>query len=178
MRITLIAGLLASTLGPGNATTLQQLSLDDMTQKSTAIVRGVVQLTHGSIHNGNIYTHYTVQVVEQWKGAPAPQIDFVLPGGTANGLQQSIAGTPTLANGQEYVLFLWKSRSGLTQVIGLSQGIFVSANGLVARPAIAESMLNSSGASVQDSGMQMTLPVMRSRVSTVLSGPTNGGPGH
>src|ERR1700682_3019193 len=126
MRIPLICGLLASTLGLGHATTLQQLSLDDMTQKSTVIVRGVVQLTHGAMHNGNIYTHYTVQVAEQWKGAPALQFDFVLPGGTANGLQQSIAGTPALANGQEYVLFLWKSRSGLTQVIGLSQGVFVS----------------------------------------------------
>src|SRR5712692_8552797 len=101
MRIVLITGLLASTLGPGNATTLQQLSLDDMTQKSTAIVRGVVQLTHGAMHNGNIYTHYTVQVVEQWKGAPALQIDFVLPGGTANGMQQTVAGTPALVHGQE-----------------------------------------------------------------------------
>jgi hypothetical protein len=170
MRSALICGLLAYTLGPGNATTLQQLGLDDMTQKSTTIVRGVVQLTHGAVHNGNIYTHYTVQVVEQWKGAPVGQIDFVLPGGTANGLQQSIAGTPALVTGQEYVLFFWKSRSGLTQVIGLSQGVFVSANGLVARPAITESMLNSSGASVQDAGMQMTLPAMRSRVSTVLNG--------
>jgi hypothetical protein len=178
MRSALICGLVASTLALCHATTLQQLSLDDMTRKSTTIVRGVVQLTRGAMHGGNIYTHYTVQVAEQWKGTPALQIDFVLPGGTANGLQQSIAGTPVLGNGQEYVLFLWKSRSGLTQVIGLSQGVFVSTNGLVTRPAISESMLSSNGASVQDPGMQMTLPAMRSQVMTVLGGLVNGGPSH
>ena len=35
-----------------------------------------------------------------------------------------MAGAPTLAAGQDYVLFLWTSKSGLTQVIGLSQGLF------------------------------------------------------
>ena len=170
MRTALICGLLASTLGVASATTLQHLSLDDMTLKSTAIVRGTVQAGHGAIHGGNIYTHFTLQVVEQWKGAPLRQVDFVLPGGTANGLQQTVAGTPALVSGQEYVLFLWTSRTGLTHVIGLSQGVFVSSNGLVSRPAIAESMLNSSGAGVTDPGMQMTLPAMRSRVSAALNG--------
>ena len=174
MRVALICGFVTSTLAVGYATTLQQLSLDDMTRKSTAIVRGTVQLTHGAMHRGNIYTHYTVQVVEQWKGAPARQLDFVLPGGTANGLQQAVPGAPALVNGQEYVLFLWTSGSGLTHVIGMSQGVFVSANGLVTRGAIQESMLNSNGSSVSDPGMQMTLPAMRSRVATVL----NGGSSH
>jgi hypothetical protein len=170
MRIHLICGLLASTLGVAGATTLQQLSLDEMAQKSTTIVRGTIQVTRGAIHGGSIYTHYTVQVVEQWKGAPANQIDFVLPGGTANGLHQTIAGTPDLVTGQEYVFFLWTSRTGLTHVIGLSQGAFVSSNGLVSRPGTAESMLSSNGSIVADPGIQMTLPAMRSRVSAALSG--------
>ena len=171
MRLPLICGFLVSALPFAHATTLQQLSLDDMAQKSTAIVRGTVQFTHGAIHGGNIYTHYTIQVVEQWKGAPASQIDFVIPGGIANGLQQTIAGAPSLGNGQEYVLFLWTSRTGLTHVIGLTQGVFVSSNGLVSRPAIAgSSLVSASGASVADSGMQMTLPDLRSRVKAALSG--------
>ena len=47
-----------------------------------------------------------------------------MPGGVVNGIRQSVTGAPELKPGQEYVLFLWTSRSGLTQVIGLSQGLF------------------------------------------------------
>jgi len=164
MRTLLICGLLAAA----HATTLQQLGLDDMIQKSTAIVRGRVQSSGGVIHGSSIYTRYTVQIVEQWKGVPTAQIDFLVPGGTANGLQQSIAGAPTFTNGQEYVLYLWTSRSGLTQVIGLSQGVFVSANGMVSRPTITEHMLDAAGAEASDSGMQMTLQAMRTRIATAL----------
>ena len=35
-----------------------------------------------------------------------------------------VAGAPTLRAGREYVLFLWTSRSGLTQLMGMSQGLF------------------------------------------------------
>lgn len=164
MRTLLICGLLAAA----HATTLQQLGLDDMIQKSTAIVRGRVQSTGGVIRGSSIYTHYTVQVVEQWKGAAAGQIDFVVPGGTANGMRQSIAGAPTFTNGQEYVLYLWTSRSGLTQVIGLSQGMFISANGMVSRPSITERLIDATGAEASDSGMQMTLEAMRARIATAL----------
>jgi len=172
MRNTLT--FMAAALSWAQATTLQQLSLDDMAHKSTTIVRGAVRMTQGEIRSGSIYTHYTVQVVEQLKGIPAAQIDFMVPGGTVNGLHQTIAGSPAFTNGQEYLLFLWTSKSGLTTVIGLTQGVFVSANGLVTRPAMATSILGSTGAPVVDSGMQMTLPDMRNRVKSALS----EGPAH
>jgi hypothetical protein len=169
MRTLLSCGALAA-LCLAHAATLQLLSLNDMIQKSTAIVRGSVQLTGGQMHGRYIYTHYTIQVVEQWKGAPATQIDFAVPGGSANGMHESIAGAPSFVNGQEYVLYLWTSRSGLTQVIGLSQGVFVSANGMVVRPAIMEHMLNVNGAETSDPTIQMTLIAMRTLVLTTLKG--------
>ena len=170
MRKRLICAALATTLGLLQAATLQQLSLDAMIQKSTAIVRGTVQLNGGQVHGRYIYTHYTINVVEQWKGAPATQIDFAVPGGAANGLQESIAGAPVLANGQEYVLYLWTGRSGLTQVIGLSQGLFVSMNGMVTRPPITDQMVNAQGTAIPDPGMKMTLSDMRNRILTTLKG--------
>ncbi len=169
MRIVFITAILAATLGVAHATTLQQLSVNDMILKSTSIVRGTVQLTGSSFRGANIYTQYTVQVIEQWKGATATQIAFSVPGGIANGLRQTIAGAPSLINGQEYVLYLWTSRTGLTQVIGLSQGLFVSANGMVSRPSIMEHFVNPNGAEAADAGMQMTLSAMRSLVASVLS---------
>ena len=170
MRTLLSCGTLAATIGLVHAATLQQLSLDDMIQKSTAIVRGSVYLTGGTTNGRYIYTHYTIRVVEQWKGAPATQIDFFVPGGTANGLRQSIAGSPSFVNGQEYLLYLWTSRSGLTQVIGLSQGLFVSSNGMVVRPAISEHLIDAHGAEASDPGMQMTLNDMRNRIQAALKG--------
>lgn len=170
MSILSSCGALAAVLGFAQAATLQQLSLDDMIRKSTVIVRGTVQATGGAVHGRYIYTHYSVHVLEQWKGAPAALMDFVVPGGSANGLHQSIAGAPDFVNGQEYILYLWTSRSGLTQVIGLSQGLFVSSNGMAVRPAITDHMIDPHGAAASDPGMQMTLNDMRNRVLTILKG--------
>lgn len=156
-------------------TTLQQLSMDDMIRKSTVIVRGAVQHTSASARGGIIYTHFNVVVAEQWKGPKAAQLDFAVPGGTANGTHQSFAGAPNLTDGKQYVLFLWTSRSGLTQVIGLSQGLFVvvpdgSADPMVSRPAILDHMLDANGRDANDAGVQMRLSEMRNRVQSVLAG--------
>lgn len=167
MRSLLSCAILLA-LSFANATTLRQLSFDDMIQKSTAIVRGRVEMSGATMQGAYIYTHYTVHVVEQWKGAPASQIDIAVPGGTAKGLELTIAGAPHFTKGQEYVLYLWTSRSGITQVIGLSQGLFVSANGMVSRPGITEHMVDARGAEASDRPMQMTLPAMRARVATTL----------
>jgi hypothetical protein len=86
-----------------------------------------------------------------------------------------VAGAPTLAVGQDYVLFLWTSKSGLTQVIGLSQGLFnVSTNAqgqlIVSRGAAASPMLNSSGQFVTDTNLQMTLAQLASAIQAALFG--------
>jgi len=157
------------------ATTLQQLSLNDMIQKSTVIVRGTVQPSYTAAHGSVIYTHYTVHVTEQWKSAtPLAQIDFAVPGGRANGIQQTFAGAPGFVSNQEYVLFLWTSRTGLTQVIGLSQGLFVvgpgSGDPMINRPIIGQPMLDANGQPASDPGMQMQLSVLRSRIQATLGG--------
>jgi len=174
MRIFRTVSLLAAVaLAMGasiHATTLQLLDFNSLTLKSTAIVRGKVQMTRTTMQGSSIYTHYNLQVIEQWKGAAAAQMDFVIPGGRVNGYQQTVAGAPSLVNGQEYVLFLWTSRSGLTHVMGMSQGLFVSANGMVTRPALTEHLIDPNGAEASDPGMQMTLAAMRTAVQTVLKG--------
>jgi len=164
-----ILGLLAAVLAPLPGSTLQQLSLDDMIQLSTVIVHGKAQQTTSSSRNSIIYTHYQVQVSETLKGPAASQLDIAVPGGAANRLQQIFAGAPTLAPGQDYVLFLWTSKSGLTQIIGLSQGLFVVATNssgqlMVSRGASTEPMVNATGQPVSDSAMQMLLSDLRSQI--------------
>jgi hypothetical protein len=177
MQKVFMLGFLAAALAPLPGSTLQQLSMDDMIRLSTVIVHGKA-LPAGSAYRGSIiYTHYQVQVSETLKGPAASQIDIAVPGGAASRLQQTFAGAPTLAPGQDYVLFLWTSKSGLTQVIGLSQGLFVvETNGsgqlMVTRAAATARMVNVAGQPVSDSNMQMLFSDMRSLIQKTL---TNGG---
>jgi hypothetical protein len=173
MQKVLIIGFLVAALAPLPASTLQQLSLDDMMRLSTVIVHGKAEPTFSSARNSIIYTHYQVQVSETLKGPGASQLDIVVPGGSANRLQQIFAGAPNLAPGQDYVLFLWTSKSGLSQIIGLSQGLFVvttnsSGQLTVMRGASTERMVNATGQPVTDSAMEMLLSDLRSRIQKTL----------
>jgi len=171
----ILSALVAACLAPLPGATLLNLSLDDMIHKSTAIVHGTVQPTSAAFRGAMIYTHYQVQVTNTYKGAAARTWDVAVPGGVLNGVQQAVAGAPMLTSGQDYFLFLWTSKTGLTQVIGLSQGLFqVTKNSsgqlMVSRGATSETMLNASGQIMSDSTIQMTLAQMSSRIQTVLAG--------
>jgi hypothetical protein len=156
---------LVASLG---ATTLEQLTLDDMAQKSTAIVRARVTGSYAAKRGNDIYTYFQLEVLETWKSGPATT-EVAIPGGVVDEIRQSVAGAPELKLGQEYVLFLWTSRSGLTQVIGLSQGVFNLAAGAVANRAPAtELMLDGSGLPVQDRAVSMQLPDLKARVLKAL----------
>ena len=167
--VSLLCGCLAS------GATLEKLSIDDMSRKSTLIVRGRIGACAGEQRGSVIYTRCKVSVIERWKGTAGNQVDLLIPGGTARGLIQMFTGTPKLRNGAEYVLFLWSGKSGVLQVIGLSQGVFdvkVDGKGGVTakREATAEVMLDSAGQTVHDEGVQMTVAALRNRVALTLEG--------
>ena len=84
-----------------------------------------------------------------------------------------VAGAPVLANGQEYVIFLWTSKSGLTQIIGLSQGLFqtardASGNIRLTRAASAEPMFDKSGQETSGDPVEMRWSEMRARIRQEL----------
>ena len=164
----LLAGLLP-------AATLEKLSLDDMVQKSTAIVRARVLSSYAQQQGAIIYTHYRIQVSEWWKGSGPASADVVVPGGSVAGMRQTFSGSPQLAPASEHVLFLWTSARGLTHIIGLSQGLFDltrDANGdLVAtRAASSETMIDRrSGRSVGDEPLSFRLSELRQRVTSGLA---------
>lgn len=151
------------------AATLQQLSMSQLTQNATAIVRARVTASSASFTGSTIYTHYKLQVSETWKGQPAAEV--LLPGGVAGGYRQSFPGVPSLSVGSEYVLYLWKSpKTGITQLVGLSQGIFnvtQQPDGTLqaARSRIGETMLDGKGHQVADHAIQMKLADMKSQVT-------------
>jgi hypothetical protein len=136
-----------------HAVTLQSLSVDDMTQKSTSVVYGKILDSYGAFHGSMIYTHYRVQAIETWKGSKVTEI--MLPGGSANGYRQTFAGVPALNSGENYVMFLWAGPVGAPQLVGLTQGLLnVGSDSkgtmMASRPVTTEQLLDANGKAVQD----------------------------
>jgi hypothetical protein len=164
---------LAAVLSPLGATTLQRLTMDDLIQRSTAIVRVKVVSSRGAFRGQDIYTHYQLQVLETLKSGGAAPVEVAVPGGVANGLRQTVAGAPSLDSGKEYVIFLWTGHSGLTQVIGLSQGLFTvlqnaASNPVLVRPAVTDLMLDKSGHVTSDRAVSISLTDLRSQIKRAV----------
>ena len=145
-----------------------------MILKSTAIVRGRVSAPRPAQHGAIVYTHWTVQVSDRWKGNAAASVDVVVPGGALGRVTQTFAGSPKLTEGSEYVLFLWTGRTGLTHVVGLAQGILdlkkdSSGEPVVVRAAITDTILDpNTGQPVGDQPIRLRLREFTARVSSVL----------
>lgn len=180
MLLRLVSCLLPLFLlaGSAGAVTLEKLSLEEMIDSSTLIVRGTITSSAPSRGAQLIETVYRVKVSEFLKGAPAAsrngadigEIQVSLPGGVADGVRQTIAGVPKLETDTEYVLFLWRSGSGRLLLVGMSQGLLRihRSNGRVTaeRPPIDGTMLDrSSGKAVRDSGLGLRLPALKEAVS-------------
>jgi len=155
------------------ATTLERLTLDEMIQKSTSIVRGKV-LDSSTVQRGNIvYTVYRLQVSERIKGGTGPATaEVYLPGGAIGGYRQSFAGTPQLQRASEYVVFIWVSPKGIPQVVGLGQGVFdvkIGARGqtVLSRGPLEAEVLAPSGAPVVDQGLKLTLERLRTSAAAM-----------
>ncbi|HXJ42403.1 MAG TPA: hypothetical protein VNH18_24190 [Bryobacteraceae bacterium] len=160
-----VFGLLCAIACP--AATLEQLSMDQMSQNATSIVRATVAGSYTSILNSTVYTHYKLRVADTWKGVPAGEV--MLPGGMAGGIRQSFPGVPQLTVGTEYVLFLWKSSTGITHLVGLTQGLFevsrqTDGSSLATRAKIGEMMLDAAGHKVADKAVTMAVTDLKSHV--------------
>lgn len=155
-----------------HAATLQQLSMDQMNQLATSVVRARVTGSSADFAanagSPTIYTHYRLTVSEVWKGVATTEV--ALPGGDVNGVKQSFPGVPELRVGGEYVLYLWKSPStGIVHTLGLTQGIFEIATGadgsvVASQKQSGEVMLDASGHRVSDRAVSLKLADLKSRV--------------
>ena len=174
MRSTVcIASLLLSLCA--SAATLEKLTVDQMTQHATLIVRGRITACAGESRGSVIYTRCSVSVTETWKGAARSQVDFIVPGGRVRSFSQTFTGTPKFSPNDQFVLFLWVGRSGVPQILGLSQGVFdvtVSPAGktTVRREATSEVMLDPKGRQVRDEAVSYSMSELREQVDRALAG--------
>lgn len=169
-----LALVLTFCMSPLQSATLERLSLNDLILKSTSIVRGKVTGSHAAWSGPVIYTHYTIQVTEVLKGSAQSSTYVVVPGGTVDRLRQSFPGAPEFKPGDEFVFFLWTSPSGLTQIMGLTQGLFALAPGgtgdfVVTRAASTELMLDPlTGQPVKDQTVVMHLSDLKSQITSAV----------
>ena len=152
-----------------SATTIERLSVDEMIAKSTLIVRGKALGAEGVRRGGVIYTDYTFQVAETVRGSGASSLRGAGRGGKAGGSSQYFAGTPRMEPGQDYVVFVWTSKSGVHHIIGLSQGLFdakLSAGGewVLSRGAATAHVVDAQGREVADKPVELNWSDLKRRL--------------
>jgi hypothetical protein len=164
IRIPILVWALAAII-PASATTLRRASLDDLIQTSTSVVRARVAASFTAQQGPLVYTHYTIQVLDRWKGPVAAQVDVQVP---------QASGAPQFKTGSEYVFFLWTGPSGANHVLGLSQGALdvtkdAVGNTMVVRQPTEAMVLDSvTGETGGLDPLQMKLSDFANRVSSAL----------
>ncbi len=117
-----IAGSLAAAAA--SATTVERLTLGDLTERAPRIVEArVVATAPARDLRGRPATRVTLHRLASLKGDAPAAFDVLLPGGTLDGETLAIAGIPRFREGEEVLLFLSApSTAGLVLPIGLGQG--------------------------------------------------------
>ncbi len=117
------------------ATTVVQMNLDQLTERSATIVRGtVVDIEQTTVRGGGgdlPALQYTVAVSEVFKGEVSSQkevqiVRFKMLGNLENMKAGKVLPSfPVIQSGKEYLLFISPSGPiGLTTTMGLAQGCF------------------------------------------------------
>ena len=114
------------------ATTVERLTLEDLTARSQSIVQGIVRgsRTYRSPNGKLILTNTTIEVTEAIKGQAARTVEVTTIGGQIDGTILHVSGMPAFIPGESTIVFVEKTGAYLT-VLGLGQGKFTVSNGEV-----------------------------------------------
>ncbi|HEV2492117.1 MAG TPA: hypothetical protein VG204_03500 [Terriglobia bacterium] len=112
---------------PVSATILMQLSLEQMSEASTAIVRGrvVSQETLWNEPHTEILTFTTLEIENVLKGQPGSTVVVEQLGGTIGHFAEHVSGTVHFRPDVSYVLFLEPAgNTGRYLVVGMAEGAY------------------------------------------------------
>ena len=129
IRTPLFAVFVASLVAASaSATTLLRMSLEQLTQASTEIIRGhvVSQQTLWNPEHTRIYTYTTLTLDQTYKGNPPSTLVVQQPGGTVGKVRVFVAGTIQFRAQVGYVLFLQRSPADPAKFlpVGMMQGAY------------------------------------------------------
>jgi len=118
----LLVGLLG---GKANATSLTELSVDQMTDASDLVVRGVVTQVFSELDDrGNIWTRAQVEVSTVLKGEETQAIIVDQMGGVYGNQRSIITYAPRFSVGEEAYFFIEELGNGRNSLVGWFQGKF------------------------------------------------------
>ena len=113
---------------PASATTLVRMSLDQIAEASTEIIRGhvVSQQTLWNPQHTRIYTYTTLAMDQTYKGSPPALLVVQQPGGTIGKVRVFVAGTVQFHAQTGYMLFLERSPADSSKflLVGMMQGAY------------------------------------------------------
>ena len=120
--------LLTLIAAPASATTLVRMSLDQLAEASTEIVRArvVSQQTAWNPQHTRIYTYTTLALDQTYKGDPPSFPVVQQPGGTVGKTRVFVAGTVQFHTQAGYLLFLERAASDPSKflLVGMVQGAY------------------------------------------------------
>jgi hypothetical protein len=148
------------------ATTVQRLELDDLVEKSSAIVMGRVSAAR-TFWTGNgrlILTTYTLDVAETLKGRASRRVELTTIGGTIGTVSLHVSGMPVFQQGETAIVFV-ETSGAFSTIVGLAQGKFSVTNGEVSN--------TTAGLSFPDGlpGARLKMPVaeFKNRIKSLLN---------
>ena len=120
-----LALLLAASL-PLAATTVEELSFDEIVASSSSIVHGKVvrSWAEWDPERTAIWTHYQIQVQDALKGGAGSMLTLSEPGGEIGGQHVQVVGAPRYEIGEEVVVFAAPTARGYLRTCGWGQGKF------------------------------------------------------
>jgi hypothetical protein len=129
MRTPLGAAFLILLLAlSASATTMVRMSLEQLAEASTEIVRGhvVSQQSLWNPQHTRIYTYTTLVLEQTYKGSPPATLVVQQTGGTIAKVHVVVAGTVQFHNQAAYVLFLEPSPTDASKflLVGMMQGAY------------------------------------------------------
>ena len=109
------------------STTVEKLSLEELTRRSRKIVVGRCLSTASRWNEKHtlILTFSKFAVSEDLKGRSHGSVTVMTVGGTVDGITQTVSGSPHFFPNEEAILFLEATKSSHWQPVGLSQGKFL-----------------------------------------------------
>lgn len=119
------AALCLACLAPlTHATTLQRMTFEDLTDGSDEIVIGKVTRSWSAWDAGHhyIWTHYSVRIASVEKGTKGTTIELSEPGGVAEGMGMTIAGSVSYQIGDSVLVFAQRMPNGMLRTTGWGQG--------------------------------------------------------
>lgn len=160
-----------------SATTIKPLSVEELTTRSTHVVRARAVESHSAWNAQHtlIYTETRFTTEENLKGTAPATFTVRRIGGSAEGYTQKVSGVRPWQAGEEAVLFLHPSEAsdGTYSVTGLMQGNFMvrhtsTGTELVSNGAADVTAFDSAtGAVSHYGGTSMSLQELKRRVSSV-----------